>query len=38
MLNNLRPLLPYLKRYRRGLVFGFFAILFNNGIWVFSPW
>jgi ATP-binding cassette subfamily B protein len=37
MLNNLRPLFPYLKRYRRGLVFGFFAILFNNGIWVLFP-
>ena len=37
MLNNLRPLFPYLKRYRRGLVLGFFAILFNNGIWVLFP-
>ena len=37
MLNNLRPLFPYLKRYWRGLVFGFFAILFNNGIWILFP-
>jgi len=37
MLNNLRPLFPYLKQYRRGLVAGFFAVLFNNGIWIFFP-
>jgi ATP-binding cassette subfamily B protein len=37
MVNNLRPLFPYLKRYWRGLVAGFFAVLFNNGIWVLFP-
>jgi ATP-binding cassette subfamily B protein len=37
MFNNLRPLFPYLKRYWRGLVFGFFTILFNNGIWILFP-
>jgi ATP-binding cassette subfamily B protein len=37
MLNNLRPLFPYLKRYWRGLVIGFFTILFNNGIWILFP-
>jgi len=37
MFNNLRPLFPYLKRYWRGLVIGFFTILFNNGIWVLFP-
>jgi ATP-binding cassette subfamily B protein len=28
---NMRPLLPYLKRYRWGFVFGAFCILFSNG-------
>jgi ATP-binding cassette subfamily B protein len=37
MLNNLRPLFPYLKKYWRGLVIGFFTILFNNGIWILFP-
>ncbi len=37
MLNNLRPLFPYLKKYWRGLVIGFFTVLFNNGIWVLFP-
>jgi ATP-binding cassette subfamily B protein len=37
MLNNLRPLFPYLKKYWRGLVVGFFTILFNNGIWILFP-
>ena len=37
MLNHLRPLFPYLKKYWRGLVAGFFAVLFNNGIWILFP-
>ncbi len=37
MLNHLRPLFPYLKKYWRGLVAGSFAILFNNGIWILFP-
>jgi ATP-binding cassette subfamily B protein len=37
MLNNLRPLFPYLKKYWRGLVIGFFTILLNNGIWILFP-
>ncbi len=34
---NLRPLVPYLKRYRRGLVWGALCVLFNNGIWILFP-
>ena len=33
----MRPLLPYLKRYRWGFVAGFFCILLNNGAWVLLP-
>jgi ATP-binding cassette subfamily B multidrug efflux pump len=34
---KLRPLVPYLKRYRRGLFWGGLCVLFNNGIWVLFP-
>ncbi len=34
---SLRPLVPYLKRYRRGLLLGGLCVLFNNGIWVLLP-
>jgi ATP-binding cassette subfamily B multidrug efflux pump len=34
---TLRPLVPYLKRYRVGLLWGGFCVLFNNGIWVLFP-
>jgi ATP-binding cassette, subfamily B, multidrug efflux pump len=34
---SLRPLLPYLKRYRWGLVAGTFCILFSNGAWILLP-
>jgi ATP-binding cassette subfamily B protein len=34
---SLRPLIPYLKRYRGGLVWGGFCVLFNNGIWILFP-
>jgi ATP-binding cassette subfamily B protein len=34
---NLRPLVPYLKRYRSNLVWGGLCVLFNNGIWIFFP-
>src|ERR1700730_15615798 len=34
---NLRPLIPYLKRYRSGLFWGGLCVLFNNGIWVLFP-
>jgi len=34
---NLRPLLPYLKRYRWGYVLGTVCVLANNGAWVLFP-
>lgn len=34
---SLRPLLPYLKRYRWGLVAGTFCVLFSNGAWILLP-
>ncbi len=34
---NLRPLVPYLKRYRGGLVWGGICVLLNNGIWILFP-
>ncbi len=34
---RLRPLVPYLKRYRRGLVWGGLCVLFNNGVWILFP-
>ncbi len=37
MLRRLRPLFPYLKKYRRGYLFGTFAVLLNNGIWILFP-
>ncbi|MFZ0797843.1 MAG: ABC transporter ATP-binding protein [Terriglobales bacterium] len=34
---NLRPLVPYLNRYRSGLFWGGLCVLFNNGIWILFP-
>ena len=34
---NLRPLFPYLKRYRSGLFWGGLCVLFNNGVWILFP-
>ena len=34
---SLRPLLPYLKRYRWGYVAGMLCVLLTNGIWVLFP-
>ncbi len=34
---NLRPLIPYLKRYRRGLTWGALCVLLTNGIAVQFP-
>jgi ATP-binding cassette subfamily B protein len=34
---SLHPLVPYLKRYRSGLVWGGLCVLFNNGIWILFP-
>src|SRR3954466_15334704 len=37
MFKRLRPLFPYLKKYRRGLVLGGVSVLLNNGIWILYP-
>ncbi len=34
---SLRPLLPYVKRYRWGYIFGSICVLFTNGIWILFP-
>lgn len=34
---SLRPLVPYLTRYRRGLMLGGICVLFNNGVWILFP-
>jgi ATP-binding cassette subfamily B multidrug efflux pump len=34
---RLLPLVPYLKHYRSGLVWGGLCVLFNNGIWILFP-
>jgi ATP-binding cassette, subfamily B, multidrug efflux pump len=37
MLKQLRPLFPYMKKYRRGYLFGGLTVLLNNGIWILGP-
>lgn len=34
---SLRPLLPYVKRYRRAYAFGTICVFLHNGIWVLFP-
>jgi ATP-binding cassette subfamily B multidrug efflux pump len=34
---SMRPLMPYLKRYRWGFVAGVFCIVLSNGAWVLLP-
>ena len=34
---SLRPLLPYLKRYRLGFIIGGLCVLLTNGIWILFP-
>src|ERR1700682_2301253 len=34
---NLRPLLPYLKRYRWGYAAGTLCVFLTNGIWILFP-
>jgi len=34
---SLRPLVPYLTRYRSGLLWGGLCVLLNNGIWILFP-
>jgi ATP-binding cassette, subfamily B, multidrug efflux pump len=35
--NNLRPLLPYLKKYRSGFLVGAVCVLLNNGTYILFP-
>ncbi|HWR13767.1 MAG TPA: ABC transporter ATP-binding protein [Terriglobales bacterium] len=37
MLKQLRPLFPYLAKYRRGLLLGTLCVFANNGIWILFP-
>jgi ATP-binding cassette subfamily B protein len=37
MFNNLRPLFPYLRKYRATFIFGAVCVLFNNGVWILFP-
>ncbi len=37
MLENLRPLFPYMRRYRRGFIAGVFFAICSNAIWVMFP-
>jgi ATP-binding cassette, subfamily B, multidrug efflux pump len=37
MLKSLRPLFPYLKRYRWGYVLGTLSVFLHNGIWILFP-
>jgi len=37
MLEQLRPLFPYLKKYRRSYLLGTICVFFNNGIWILFP-
>jgi len=34
---NLRPLLPYFRKYWRGLAFGTITVLLDNGTWIVFP-
>lgn len=36
-LKNLRPLFPYLKRYRSAYVWGTVCVFLHNGIWILFP-
>ncbi len=35
--NSLRPLFPYLRKYRLSYLFGAVCVLLNNGIWILFP-
>ena len=37
MLKSLRPLFPYLAKYKRGLLLGTLCVFANNGIWILFP-
>jgi ATP-binding cassette subfamily B protein len=37
MFDTFRPLFPYMRRYRRGLIVGGIFAVCSNGIWIFFP-
>ncbi len=37
MLNSLRPLFPYAKKYRAQFFWGAVSVLLNNGVWILFP-
>jgi ATP-binding cassette subfamily B protein len=37
MLSDLKPLVPYLKRYRRGFFWGGVSVVLSNAIWILFP-
>jgi ATP-binding cassette subfamily B protein len=37
LLKNLRPLFPYLKKYRRAYYWGTICVLIMNGVWILFP-
>ncbi len=37
MLENLRPLFPYLRKYRSTFILGALCVLCNNGVWILFP-
>src|SRR5579863_7843167 len=37
LLNSLRPLFPYLKKYRRSYWIGTLCVFVNNGVWILFP-
>src|SRR6266542_1278634 len=37
MLEHLRPLFPYMKKYRNGYLWGTVCVFFNNGVWILFP-
>ncbi len=37
MLRDLKPLVPYLKRYRRDFVWGGISVVLSNAIWILFP-
>lgn len=37
MFKKLQPLVPYLKRYRRGFLYGGVSVVLSNIVWIFFP-
>jgi ATP-binding cassette subfamily B protein len=37
MFNRLKPLLPYMARYKWGYAWGALSVILNNAIWIFFP-